>query len=179
MANTLTAVRLLLALPVAAAFARPDFVEPAVLFCLVCLAIASDSLDGRVARATGAASPAGQVFDHATDCIFVTAGMIGAAVVGGVPVALPVLIVIAFSQYLLDSYFLHRQKELRMSTIGRWNGIFYFVPLVILSGSRLPLFSAFEPFLLETVTVAAYGLIVSTVISITDRALATVVSQRD
>ena len=179
MANTLTAVRLLLALPIAGAFARPDFLEPTVLFCLVWLAIVSDSLDGRVARATGTASPAGQVFDHATDCIFVTAGMIGAAVIGGVPFALPVLIVIAFSQYLLDSYCLHRQKELRMSTIGRWNGILYFVPLAVLSGSRLPLFSAFEPFLLGTVTVTAYGLIVSTVVSVADRALATAVSQRD
>lgn len=179
MANTLTAVRLLLALPIAAAFARPDFVEPTVLFCVVCLAIASDSLDGRVARAIGAASPAGQIFDHATDCIFVTAGMIGAAVIGDVPIALPALIVIAFIQYLLDSYFLHQQKELRMSTIGRWNGILYFVPLVVLSGSRLPIFSTFEPFLLGTVTVAVYGLIVSTVISIADRALATVASQRD
>jgi hypothetical protein len=59
-----------------------------------------------------------------------------------------------------------------MSTIGRWNGILYFVPLVILASARLPLFAVLEPFLRTSATLLAYGLVVSTLLSIADRALA-------
>ena len=147
MAHALTAVRLVLIAPIATGFARPDLIGATVLACLLCLAIATDVIDGRVARATGTESATGQVFDHTTDCLFVTSGLIGAAVVGQVPWVLPLLVVTAFTQYVLDSYFLHRQKRLRMSRLGRWNGILYFVPLVILVSARLPLFESVEPFL--------------------------------
>ena len=62
-----------------------------------------------------------------------TAGLTGAALAGAVPLVLPVLIAVAFGQYVFDSYLVHRQKRLRMSTIGRWNGIGYFVPLVVIA----------------------------------------------
>ena len=172
MAHALTAVRLLLIAPIATGFARPDLVGATVLACLLGIAIATDILDGRVARSRGTASAAGQVFDHTTDCLFVTSGLIGAALVGQVPWVLPLLVVIAFTQYLLDSYFLHQQKHLRMSAIGRWNGILYFVPLVILSSANLTLFALLEPFLRTCAALLAYGLIGSTLVSIADRALA-------
>ena len=172
MAHALTAVRLVLIAPIATGFARPDLIGATVLACLLCLAIATDVIDGRVARATGTESATGQVFDHTTDCLFVTSGLIGAAVVGQVPWVLPLLVVTAFTQYALDSYFLHRQKRLRMSTLGRWNGILYFVPLVILVCARLPLFEIVEPFLRACVTLLAYGLIASTLVSMADRVLA-------
>ena len=54
-----------------------------------------------------------------------------------VPEILPILITVAFSQYVLDSYFLYRQKNLRMSFLGRWNGVFYFGPLLLISFARL------------------------------------------
>ena len=117
-----TGVRLGLALPLAVAFARPDFLGAGVVAVLLALALATDYADGIVARRRGTASAAGQLFDHATDCLFVTAGLTGAALAGAVPLALPVLVVVAFGQYVFDSYLVHRQKRLRMSTIGRWNG---------------------------------------------------------
>ena len=172
MAHALTAVRLLLIAPIATGFARPDLVGATVLACLLGLAIATDILDGRVARSRGTASAAGQVFDHTTDCLFVTSGLVGAAFVGQVPWVLPLLVVIAFSQYVLDSYFLHQQKHLRMSAIGRWNGVLYFVPLVILASANLMFFVPFEPFLRTCAALLAYGLIGSTLVSIADRALA-------
>ena len=172
MAHALTAVRLVLIAPIATGFARSDLVGATVLACLLGLAIATDILDGRVARSRGTASAAGQVFDHTTDCLFVTSGLIGAALVGQVAWVLPLLVVIAFTQYVLDSYFLHQQKHLRMSTIGQWNGILYFVPLVILSSANLSLFALLEPFLRTCATLLAYGLIASTLLSIADRALA-------
>ncbi len=172
MAHVLTSVRLVLIAPVAVAFAQPDFISATTLAGLLFVAIVTDTLDGRVARATGTASPAGQVFDHTTDCLFVTSGLIGTAVVGQVPWVLPILIVAAFTQYVLDSYFLHRHKQLRMSMLGRWNGILYFVPLVLLASARLPLFDVLQPLLRGCVTVLTYGLIGSTLASMTDRALA-------
>ena len=172
MAHALTAVRFVLIAPIATGFAQPGVIGATTLGCLLCLAIATDILDGRVARATGTASAVGQAFDHTTDCVFVTSGLIGAAVTGQVPWVLPLLVATAFTQYVLDSYFLHRQKRLRMSTLGRWNGILYFVPLVILASARLPFFDIVEPFLRACVTLLAYGLIASTLVSMADRALA-------
>ncbi len=170
MAHALTAVRLLLVAPVAVVFARPAFLDARVLLLLLLVAIATDYWDGRVARMTETASPGGQLFDHGTDFVFVTAALAGAAMAGLVTPLLPVLIVIAFGQYVVDSYLLQRQKRLRMSAIGRWNGILYFVPLVVLSMSRLGLLGDAASFLRQTAGALGYALVVSTVVSVFDRA---------
>jgi phosphatidylglycerophosphate synthase len=171
MAHAITGLRLLAVAPAAWAFSRPGAVPAWLLAVLVIVAIASDVVDGIVARRTGSASPAGMLFDHTTDCLFVTAGLAGASTAGLVPTILPVLVPIAFSQYVLDSYFLHRQRQLRMSSLGRWNGIFYFAPLVMIAIAALHL-----PRLSETARVlgrpCAVLLAVSTVASIIDRAVA-------
>ena len=172
LAHLLTGVRLVVALPVAVAFARPPFLSAGLLVVLVCLAIATDYVDGVVARRRGTASAGGQLFDHATDWLFVTAGLTGAAMVGLVPLVLPVLVTVAFSQYVFDSYWVHRQKRLRMSGIGRWNGVLYFVPLVLLAGARLEVGSDATSVLMLTARVGSYALVVSTIVSIIDRATA-------
>jgi hypothetical protein len=81
------------------------------------------------------------------------------------------LVVFAFLQYVLDSRFLHRQKQLRMSKLGRWNGVFYFVPSLVCALAML------LPDSLAGITrTAAYwiawALVLSTLLSILDRALA-------
>ena len=172
MAHLLTGVRLGLALPLAIAFARPDLLDAGLVAVLLAVAIASDYADGVVARRYGTASAAGQLFDHATDCLFVTAGLTGAALMGRVPLVLPVLVTLAFSQYVFDSYWLHRRKQLRMSAIGRWNGIGYFVPLVLLAAARLEAVPAVTPMLTATARATAYLLVASTLVSIVDRATA-------
>jgi phosphatidylglycerophosphate synthase len=171
MANALTSVRLLAVAPAAWAFSRVNGVSAWLLVALVLAAIVSDYTDGIVARRTGTASPRGMLFDHTTDCLFVTAGLAGAAVAGLVPTVLPLLIVVAFSQYVLDSYFLHRQRQLRMSHLGRWNGILYFAPLVMIAIAALqvPALSELARVLVWPCTVL---LTVSTVASIIDRAVA-------
>ena len=171
-AHLLTGLRLALALPLAVAFARPDFLSAGLVALLLAAAIASDYFDGPVARRYGTASAGGQLFDHGTDCLFVTACSTGAVLAGVVPPVLPVLIVVAFSQYVLDSYWLHRRKELRMSTIGRWNGIGYFVPLVVLAAARLDVVPVLTPLLTVVARVVAYVLVASTLVSIADRATA-------
>lgn len=169
MANVLTALRLMLAAPVAWGIAIPGTLPTGGLLACVFIAIASDVLDGIVARKTGTASPRGRLFDHTTDFVFVTSGLAAAGLVGAAPPLLAGLIVVAFFQYVADSYWLHREKQLRMSVLGRWNGMLYFVPLVVLG-------------LLEVVPGAvglgeamgwiSWALIGSTVVSIADRGLA-------
>ena len=172
MADLLTGLRLLLAPPLAVAFAQPELLDARVAAVLLAAAIGSDYIDGRVARRLGTASPGGQLFDHGTDCLFVTACLTGAAVAGQVPPVLPALVVVAFGQYVLDSYWLHRQKRLRMSTLGRWNGIGYFVPLVGLAAARLDAFSGIAALLVPAARATAYVLVASTLASIVDRATA-------
>ena len=96
-----------------------------------------------------------------------SAGLAGAAARGSVPWLLPSLVVVAFAQYAIDSYWLHRKGELRMSALGRWNGVLYFVPLAIDVAVRLGI--ALPALALCAV---AWILIASTLASIADRALA-------
>ncbi len=174
MAHLLTGVRLGLAVPLAVAFARPDFLDAGLVAVLLAVALATDYLDGIVARRRGTASASGQLFDHGTDCLFVTAGLTGAALAGLVPLALPALVAVAFCQYVFDSYLVHRRKRLRMSTIGRWNGIGYFVPLVLLAAARLEVAPVLTAALAPAARLTAYALVVSTLVSIADRATAAV-----
>ena len=168
MAHALTALRLVLVLPLAAAFARPELLLPGVVALLLSVGIVTDVLDGRVARMTGSASAWGRLFDHGTDCLFVTGGLAGAAMTGAVTPLLPVLIPIAFGQYVVDSYVWHRQRQLRVSVLGRWNGVLYFVPLVLIAAARLQ--RPGDAFLLEAAGVLGYVLVASTVVSVIDRA---------
>lgn len=172
MANLLTAIRLLLVIPIAWGFADPDFLSGIVLLALILIAIASDYFDGIVARVTNTASPGGQLFDHGTDFLFVTCGLAGCAVAGIVNPFLPALIVVAFAQYVLDSYFLFKQKDLRMSFLGRWNGIFYFAPLLIIAVARLGLGQDVGDLLHALAAFIAWLLLLSTILSIIDRTIA-------
>jgi len=170
MANTLTAVRLVLVLPVAVALAQPTLLTPDVVVLMLAVAIASDCLDGPIARRTGSASSRGMLFDHTTDCLFVTGGLTGAALAGSITPILPALIPFAFGQYVVDSYVWSRRRQLRASFLGRWNGIFYFVPIVVITIARLPVPSRFGSLLDHAAGALGYLLAASTVASMIDRA---------
>ncbi|MDR2213508.1 MAG: CDP-alcohol phosphatidyltransferase family protein [Pseudomonadales bacterium] len=171
LAHCLTALRLLLAVPTALAFAAPQYFPAWAPLSFMLVAIASDIADGKVARAQGTASAAGQLFDHGTDCLFVTSALSGTAYAGLLTPWLPPLVLLAFTQYVVDSRFLHRQKHLRMSAIGRRNGIFYFAPPLILASAALLSAPLAEP--LRTLAYwLAWALVLSTLVSIFDRALA-------
>jgi phosphatidylglycerophosphate synthase len=171
-AHALTATRLALAMPTALAIAGAGPFGPTLLALLLGIALATDYVDGPVARRLGTASPGGQLFDHTTDCVFVTAGLAGAAVAGLVTPILPMLVPIAFGQYVVDSYWRSRRRQLRASMIGRWNGVLYFAPLVGIGVLRLSPPGAFSSWLERAIAVAAYVLVVSTVVSMGDRATA-------
>jgi phosphatidylglycerophosphate synthase len=173
MANALTAVRLLLALPFAVCMVAPDAPHAAWAAVILAWAIVSDLLDGVLARRLGSASAAGRLFDHTADVVFVMSGLVAGAVRGVVPWILPVLVGAAFAQYVVDSYVVDRAPELRPSRLGRYNGILYFVPLggdiLVRLGGR-----ALRPLL----TAIVWLLVMSTVLSMGERLWAIVTAWR-
>jgi cardiolipin synthase len=130
MAHALSLLRLACVVPYWLALQRTD--TAGALWCALLLAVAivTDLLDGRVARARGTASPLGRALDHGADFLFVVTGLAAAALRGAIPGILPVLVALAFAQYVADSLLVHGQRQLRMNGLGRANGILYFVPLV-------------------------------------------------
>ncbi len=124
-ANALTALRLACGpLLVLALLERAAWPACALFW----LAVATDALDGRVARRFGEASPLGGFLDHVTDAAFVSLGLAALALRGEAPALLPAAVALAFLQYTLDSRVL-QGASLRASSLGRWNGIAYFVPI--------------------------------------------------
>ena len=164
MANALTAARVLLVVPFAWLMARGDAWSAALAGLVLAAAIATDLLDGPLARRHGTATATGGVFDHTADCLFVTTGLAAGAARGVFPWVLPILVAAAFTQYVVDSYWGHGGRALRTSGLGRWNGILYFAPLGGDVLVRLGL-QALGP----VVTVLAWALVVSTVISMGER----------
>lgn len=164
-ANGLTALRLLAAPALAWALLAP---APRAALGLFALAVATDLLDGRVARWRGEVSALGGLFDHATDAAFVAVGLGALALRGEMPALLPCLVGLAFLQYVLDSRAL-AGRPLRASGLGRVNGIAYFALLgvpVVRDGLGLGLPSQ------GVVTVLGWLLVGTSVVSMGDRALA-------
>jgi len=164
-ANLLSLSRLLLAGPLALALARGSVAGGVLGSTLFCVAVATDLIDGPIARARGTASALGRVLDHLADFTFVDSGLAAAALRGLVPWALPVLVALAFLQYVADSYWLRRAGELRMSGLGRWNGVLYFVPL---AGALLVQLGASA--LAGPTLWLGWALALSTLVSMADRA---------
>src|SRR2546430_14450888 len=99
-------------------------------------AIATDVLDGALARRRDTVTAAGRAFDHAADCFFVTSGLVAGAVPGALPRILPILVAAAFPQDGPDSDWGHCGRALRPRPLRRHNRIPYFPPLR--GGSLLP-----------------------------------------
>ena len=164
MANALTAARLLLVAPFAFFMARGD-VRSAV-FALVtwAIALATDFLDGPIARRRGAVTSLSGTFDHTSDFLFVTSGIFAGASRGVFPWVLPVLITAAFAQYVIDSYWIHRRSKLRGSKLGRYNGMLYFAPpcldILIRLGVRI---------LQPVLNILVWMLVLSTLVSMGQR----------
>jgi phosphatidylglycerophosphate synthase len=170
-ANALTALRLVCGPLLAYALLAPAPWPAALLFWL---AVATDLLDGRVARRFGESSALGGLLDHLTDAAFVSLGLAALVPRGEAPVLLPALVALAFLQYALDSRVVSGQR-LRTSRLGRWNGIAYFVPIgTVVVRDALSL--AWPP--PGLVLALGWGLIASTLLSMADRALALIRSRR-
>lgn len=166
MANALTALRLLLVAPFALFMARGDVHSAAMALAIWVMALVTDFLDGPLARRRGTVTGLSGTFDHTTDFLFVTSGIFAGAYRGAFPWILPVSIVAAFAQYFIDSYWIHRHAKLRGSKLGRYNGILYFVPTCADALIRLG-----ATLLRPLLTIFVWGLVVSTLVSMVQRAL--------
>ena len=126
-ANALTCVRVA-AVPavVVAIYAEAAWMALAVF----ALAVATDVADGIVARRFEEQSGFGRLFDHAADAAFVTGGAAALAHAGILPPLLPTLIAVSFFQYALDAK-VTKASGPRPSSLGRWNGIAYYVIVAI------------------------------------------------
>jgi CDP-diacylglycerol--glycerol-3-phosphate 3-phosphatidyltransferase len=164
MAHALTTARVLLALPFAFLMLQSDERRAGLAALVLAAAIATDALDGPVARRRGTVTAAGRAFDHGADCFFVTSGLAAGAARGAFPWVLPLAVAAAFAQYVVDSYWVHRGRALRPSALGRWNGILYIVPL----GGDVLVRAGLEG-LRPAVSVLAWILVVTTVLSMGER----------
>ena len=161
-ANVMTGLRLAAA-PVIGWTAAAELWRPAA--GLLALAIITDMLDGMLARRSGQASNQGGLFDHGADCLFVTCALAGLAHAGWVTWLLPVLVPLAFGQYVLDSRALAGQR-LRTNVLGKSNGVCYFV----LAGVVIFAQALGWAGLPEALTGAlAWALVASTVLSMGER----------
>jgi len=164
MANALTAVRLLLVLPFAFFMAQGDRRSAIFVLLAWALALITDFLDGPIARRRGTVTTWSGTFDHTTDFLFVTSGLFAGALRGAFPWILPVLITVAFAQYVIDSYWIHRHTKLRGSKLGRYNGMLYFVPTCMDTLIRMGLM-----FLQPLLTILVWLLVLSTLVSMVQR----------
>ena len=136
LANAVSALRLaLVPASVYAVFAGRWMLAAAIFVA----AVASDFLDGFLARRRGTVSALGGVLDHTADATYVAVTLWAITYmevqvcidtearvcIDVVPGILPLFIALAFLQYLLDSRAL-AGGPLRTSWLGRCNGIAYF-----------------------------------------------------
>jgi len=131
-------------------------------------ALISDVADGAVARKLNQVTNIGGLLDHGSDALLVLSGLTVFAAFGVITWALPILVVIAFAQYVWDSGSL-RRAPLRTSSIGKLNGMMYFAFVILLIAREaffLPIPNA------AATSYLAWGLVLSTLVSITDRLIA-------
>ncbi len=131
-------------------------------------ALISDVADGAVARKLNQVTNIGGLLDHGSDALLVLSGLTVFAAFCVITWALPILVVIAFAQYVWDSGSL-RRAPLRASSIGKLNGMMYFAFVILLIAREaffLPIPNA------GATNYLAWGLVLSTLISITDRLIA-------
>ncbi len=93
------------------------------LAALAILAIGSDIADGWLARRLGVASRTGRWLDPAADITFILAALSCAAAAGAIPIYIPILVALSFTQYALDSIFWYRGSAPIRSRLGHFGGM--------------------------------------------------------
>ncbi len=164
-ANALSGLRLAIALPCAGAIGSAAWQTAALLFAL---AVVTDVFDGVVARRSGRVTVFGGLLDHSVDALFVSVTLGALAVLGRVPMLLPLLAITSFVQYVWDSKAL-AGEPLRASVLGRWNGVGYYVMVGVVVISQALSLDWPNP---RWIWLAAWLLVASTLMSMCDRGYA-------
>jgi len=124
---------------------RPEILGPIALAGAI-----SDFVDGRVARRMNSADGFGQWLDSLADIVFVLTALACEAHAGAVPVYIPTLIAVSFTQYVIDSLMICGSSTPVKSRLGHWGGVINFALVITLAFApppRWPLLRAAAPLL--------------------------------
>lgn len=137
-ANLLSLSRLALApLFAAAVLAAERGATGWVAATLFALVIASDALDGRLARRLGTASAAGRAVDHGADIAFLLLAMTTYVAIGALPWWVPAAVAAAFAAYVRDwRWPAARPPRWRADRVGHVGGVCNWVLVGVLVGNR-------------------------------------------
>ncbi|HLK87053.1 MAG TPA: CDP-alcohol phosphatidyltransferase family protein [Candidatus Binataceae bacterium] len=139
-ANLLSASRIALGAMWLCAFIRGER-QCIVLGAIALCAASTDLADGPLARRAGSASALGRWLDSFADVAFVLTVLICEAAVGAIPVYVPILIGISFTQYVLDSILIRGADAPVRSRLGHWGGVVNYFLVILLAFAP-----AFTPF---------------------------------
>ncbi len=98
----------------------------------------SDLLDGRVARAMGIVGGFGRWLDSIADIVFILTALTCEAWAGALPLYIPILIALSFSQYAIDSMVLAGAPI--KSRLGHFGGIINYALVIVLGLAPPPAF---------------------------------------
>ena len=137
LANLLTAGRFAAAAAwMALFFASPD--RTVLLGGIAIAASVSDFVDGRVARLLGTSSGTGRWLDGVANVTFVLAVLGCEAWGGAIPVYVPALIAMSFTQYVADSMLRGEARGPIRSRLGHWGGVINYALALVLSFTPPP-----------------------------------------
>jgi len=112
--------------------------RPAILGSIALAGAISDFFDGRVARRMNSADGFGQWLDSLADIVFVLTALACEAHAGAVPVYIPTLIAVSFTQYVIDSLMICGPSTPVKSRLGHWGGVINFALVITLAFSSPP-----------------------------------------
>ena len=124
--------------------------SPEILGSVALAGAISDFFDGRVARQMDSADGFGQWLDSLADIVFILTALACEAHAGAIPVYIPTLIAVSFTQYVIDSLMICGSSTPVKSRLGHWGGVINFALVIILAFApppRWPLLSAGAPLL--------------------------------
>ena len=169
--NWLSASRYLLAPCICIAILTNTWLVATSLFLL---AIITDILDGWLARKLSSVSAIGGLLDHSADAFLVGTILATLGYLKVIPWILPILLISAFLQYVLDSNAL-QGKTLRTNRLGRYNGFGYYILSAI---SLIQTSMNWQVFSAPSIYYLGWGLVLTTLISMTERAALLWLSRR-
>ncbi len=98
----------------------------------------SDFVDGRVAQRMGRADEFGRWLDGLADIAFVATAPSCEAGAGAIPFYVPMLIVVSFGQYAIDSVMISHSSTPVKSRLRHWGGVLNFSLVIILAFAPPP-----------------------------------------
>jgi len=121
-ANGLSALRLLLAYPIALLLGRSDSAGRAWLFALIALAALTDFLDGLAARRFGKVTDVGKILDPLADKIVVGTMAVLLTLRGLIPAWFVAAVVGRDLCILAGAWYLHRTRKIvtQSNVLGKW-----------------------------------------------------------